>query len=180
MAKKEIPTSLKEKGFNSYSQAIREITGWSKKEFETQKRVMRYRVSNFNKVTGSNLSAIEELYYKVRYEDRARYYASKGKEVYDPSLIQKTLKDIKTTPVKNTISKNQSRVAKNYVLDKFEGLGKTYKYASDIIDKLKKDELTPRQANEKLKQYAEEMKVLKNKNPTSWLDAQDESYLSSL
>ena len=180
MAKKEIPTSLKEKGFNSYSQAIREITGWSKKEFETQKREMRYRVSNFNKATGSNLSPIEELYYKVRYEDRARYYALKGKEVYEPSLIQKILKDIKTTPIKNTLSKNQFRTAKNYVLDKFEGLGKTYKYASDIIDKLKKDELTPRQANEKLKQYAEEMKVLKSKNPTSWLDAQDESYLSSL
>ena len=65
----------------SYSKAIREITGWTQKQFETQKRMMRYRVSKFNAFTGSNLSPIEQLFYKVRYENRKKYYEAQGKPV---------------------------------------------------------------------------------------------------
>lgn len=178
MSKKQIPTSLQEKGFKSYSRAIKEITGWTQKQFETQKRVMRYRVSNFNKATGANLSAIEELYYKVRYEDRAKYYASKGKDVLPPSPIQQALQDIKTTQSKTGLTKGQFETAKKYLLDKFEGLGKTYKYARDVLDKLKSGEMTPTDAGKRLSQYAEAMKVMKTLSPATWLDAQDEAHMS--
>ncbi len=176
MSRKEIPTSLKEKGFKSYSQAIKEITGWTQKQFETQKRGMRYRVSNLNKLTGTRLSPIEELYYKVRYEDRAKYYASKNKEVFPPSRIQQALQDIKTTQVKTSPSARQFETAKKYILERFEGLGKTYKYARDVLDKLDKGEISPKDANARLSQYSDVMRVLKSENPTSWASAQDEEF----
>lgn len=176
MAKRNVPTSLLEKGFKSYSRAIREITGWTQKEFETQKREMRYRVSNLNKLAGTNLSPIEELYYKVRYEDKAKYYASKGKEVYEPSPIQRALQDIKTTKVKTTPSAKQFETAKKYVFEKFEGLSKAYKDAGAIVDKLNKGEISPKEANEQLRNFANKMKVMKQENPTSWASAQDEEF----
>ena len=84
----------------SYSQAIKKITGWSQKKFETEKRLMRYRVAKFNQLTGSHLSAIEELFYRVRFEDRQAYYKSKGKPVNDYNPLQTLLKNLKTGNVK--------------------------------------------------------------------------------
>ena len=80
----------------SYSKAIKEITGWTQKEFETQKRLMRYRVGKFNLITGSNLSPIEQLFYRVKYEDRKQYYISQGKEPAPLNIIQQTIQDMKT------------------------------------------------------------------------------------
>lgn len=176
MSKKSQKTILEKTGFKSFSQGIREITGWSQKEFETQKRVMRMRVSNLNKVAGTNLSAIEELFYKVKYEDRAKYYASKGKEVYEPSPIQKALQDIKTTKVKTTPSARQMEVAKKYVFDKFEGLSKTYKNANEVMQKLNNGEITPKEANDQLTKVANDLKVLRKNDVASWASQQDENY----
>lgn len=175
MARREIPTSLKEKGFKSFSQAIKEITGWDKKTFETQKRVMRMRVSNLNKLTGKKFSAIEELYYKVKYEDKKAYYESKGKQVFDKSPIQKALEDMTTTKIKNDkATKKQSEVASNYVKSKFEGLAKTYKGARDILDKLDKGEISIEEADNALAKFGNDMKTLKNEDPLTWASMQDE------
>lgn len=178
MAKRKIPTSLEEKGFKSYSQAIKEITGWDTKTFETQKRTMRMRVSNLNKLTGTNLSAIEELYYKVAYEDKAKYYASKGKPVYEPSPIQKALQDIKTTKIRGVAGSKQYEVAQQYIFDKFGGLGQTYQKAGDVLDSLLEGSITPAEANKKLSKIANALKWLKNRNPTSWARLQEENFES--
>ena len=174
---------LQQSGFKSWSQGIREITGWTQKEFETQKRLMRMRVSNLNKITGTNLSAIEELFYKVKYEDRAKYYASKGKEVLPQNAIQKALSEMTTTKVitnkKGDVTKVMSRqqdIAKQFVMDKFEGLARTYKNVNETMQKLKNDEITIKEANEIMKKQADELKVLKRDNPTTWLSMQDEEF----
>ena len=175
MARQKIPTSLQEKGFKSFSQAIREITGWDKKTFETQKRVMRMRVSNLNKLTGRNFSAIEELYYKVKYEDKKAYYESKGKEVFEKSPIQKALEKMTTTKIKNgAASQKQIDIANNYVKSKFEGLSKSYPQAKSIIDKLEKGEITAEAADKQLADFGDKMKVLKRENPLTWASMQDE------
>lgn len=167
---------LQQSGFKSFSQGIREITGWTQKEFETQKRLMRMRVSNLNKLTGAHLSAIEELYYKVKYEDKAKYYASKGKEVLPRNAIQTALLDIKTSKVKNGGSERQKEIAKQFVLNKFEGLSRTYSSVNEIAQKLKDGKITTTEANTMMSQKAEELKVLKRDNPTTWLSLQDENY----
>lgn len=172
---------LKQTGFKSFSEAIRTITGWTQKEFETQKRVMRMRVSNLNKLAGTNLSAIEELYYKVKYEDRVQYYQSKGKPILPRNPIQQALLDIKTTKVNvdkygniKSAQLKQIEAAKQFVLNKFEGLAKTYKSARDIRDKLINGEITAREANDLLSFEADRLKVLKTEDPTAWASAQDE------
>ncbi len=179
MAKRKIPTSLEEKGFKSYSQAIREITGWDTKTFETQKRTMRMRVSNLNKLAGTNLSAIEELYYKVAYEDKAKYYASQGRPVYEMSPIQRALQDIKTTKVKTVEGSRQYEIARQYVFDKFSGLGTTYQKASAVLDDLLTGNVTPAEANKKLSKIANALKWIKNKSPQSWATFQDEQFTSN-
>jgi hypothetical protein len=90
----------------SYSKAIREITGWTQKQFETQKRLMRYRVAKFNLITGSNLSPIEQLYYRVKYEDKKSYYISQGKEPAPLNIIQQAIQDMKTGNVNLNIGSN--------------------------------------------------------------------------
>lgn len=175
MSKKSKNTILEKTGFKSWSQGIREISGWTQKEFETQKRVMRMRVANLNKLTGANLSAIEELFYKVKYEDRAKYYASKNKTVLPQNPIQKALSEMTTTKnAKGLALEKQEEIARNFVLDKFEGLAKVYKGADNIRNDLILDTITPKEANERLTAYAEQLKVLKRESPASWLALQDE------
>ena len=176
MSKKSQKTILEKAGFKSFSQGIREITGWSQKEFETQKRVMRMRVSNFNKLMGTELSPIEELFYKVKAEDRAKYYVSQGKPVYPPSPIQQALQDIKTTKIKGTPSTHQMEVARQYVFQKFEGLSNTYQKADNVMNDMLTGKISPQDANKKLTGIANEMKKLRSENVTTWASLQDEDY----
>lgn len=174
---------LKQSGFKSFSQGIREITGWTQKEFETQKRVMRMKVANLNKLTGAKLSAIEELFYKVKYEDKAKYYVSKGKAVLPQNAIQKALSEMSTTKVITNkqgevlkVMSRQQNIAKQFVMDKFEGLARTYKNVNETMQKLKNDEITIEEANNIMKKQAEDLKVLKRDKPVTWLSLQDEEY----
>ena len=173
MAKKNI--ILEKTGFKSWSAGIKAITGWTQKEFETQKRVMRMRVANLNKLTGAHLSAIEELFYKVKYEDKAKYYASKGKDVLPQNPIQKALSEMTTTKdAKGMALEKQEEIARRFVLDKFEGLAKVYHGANSIRNDLILDKISPAEANARLTKYAGQLKVLKRDNPATWLALQDE------
>lgn len=154
----------------SYSKAIKNITGWTQKEFETQKRLMRYRVANFNKATGSKLSAIEELFYKVRFEDKQKYYASKGKETKELYPLQKALQDIKTTTSKKGLSPYQEKIAKDYIVETYKGLAKTYTRADKVYQRLLNGEITPAQANRRLSVMARQMRQLKDEQPTKWIE----------
>jgi hypothetical protein len=166
---------LQQSGYKSFSRAIRDITGWDVKKFETEKRLMRYRVSNLNKLTGANLSPIEELYYRVKREAREAYYKSKGQEIFAPSPIQKALAEIKTTKVNVAkVSARQDAIAKKYVQEKFEGFGRTYKQAGAILERLKNGEISAKEANKMLADYANKMKVLKREDPLTWATMQDE------
>ena len=166
----------------SFSQAIRQITGWSQKKFETEKRLMRYRVANFNKLTGSKLSAIEELYYRVRFEDRQAYYKSKGKPLLDYNSLQEFFKNIKTGKADELrlikVTRQDGLVeymtaqeyAKDYVINRYEGLARNFPKANEILEELKAGNITTQDANKKLQELAEEMRVLKNENPLAWID----------
>ena len=172
----------------SYSKAIREITGWTQKEFETQKRMMRYRVSKFNAFTGSNLSPIEQLFYKVRYEDKKKYYESKGKQPLPLNDLQQAFQDMKATPfsrkseliikdgkyVPQQMKKSDLQaynVAKDFIMKRYEGLANTYKEASDIMEELKAGNITPAEANKLFSDFADKARNMKNEDLTSWLDA---------
>lgn len=163
----------------SYSKAIKEITGWTQKQFETQKRLMRYRVANFNKATGSTLSPIEELYYRVKFEARQDYYRAKGKPVNDYNSLQQALKDIKTTQSKGGISPYQEKIARDYILKRYEGLGKAFKNAQNILDDLEAQKITPAEANKKLKAYADEMRQLKDEDPAKWVESHEDEFTIS-
>lgn len=166
----------------SYSSAIRKITGWSQKKFETEKRLMRYRVANFNKLTGSKLSAIEELYYRVRFEDRQNYYKSKGKPLLDYNPLQQFFKNIKTgkADALRLIRVERegglieymtaSEYAKGYIIQRYEGLARNFPQANDILNDLRLGKISTQDANKKLQAFAEEMRVLKNDNPLAWID----------
>lgn len=168
----------------SYSKAIQKITGWTKKKFETEKRLMRYRVANFNKLTGSNLSAIEELFYRVRFEDRQEYYRAKGKPVLDYNDLQKFFKNIKTGNAKelrlirvereNGLIERMSaeQYAKEYIIKRYEGLAKNFTRANEILEDLKAGFITTQDANKKLGDFADEMRALKNNEETfeKWLN----------
>ena len=180
----------------SFSKAIKEITQWDAKKFETEKRLMRQRVSNFNALTGSNLSPIEELYFKVRFEAQRDYYASKGKQVLPFNELQTAIRDMSTSKIKdvafeelltggieNVKSKTfekQYQIAKNYILSRYDGLGRNFPEAQEILNQLENDEITTIEANDKLQKYAEEMRNLKDENPLKWLekhgDVRDSDY----
>ena len=163
----------------SYSKAIKDITGWTQKEFETQKRLMRYRVANFNKATGSKLSAIEELFYKVRFEDKQKYYASKGKPVKELNALQQALQDIKTTTSKKGLSPYQEKIAKEYIEKRYEGLAKAYKGANNIMEDLKNGKITTQEANKKLSDYADRMRQLKDEDPSKWVEMHESEEIGS-
>ena len=171
----------------SYSKAIQEITGWTKKEFETQKRLMRYRVSKFNAFTGSNLSPIEQLFYKVRYEDRKKYYQAKGQKVLPLNDLQQAFQDMKATPFQRKsqlLFKNGKsipmqmtkadlqafNVAKDFIIKRFEGFANSVPEANAIMQDLKNDVITPRDANKKLSDLAEKMRSIKNEDLSTWFD----------
>lgn len=164
----------------SYSKAIREITGWTQKQFETQKRLMRYRVEKFNLMTGSKLSPIEQLFYKVRFEDKQAYYASQGKPVLELNPLQRAIAEMKTG--KLTLKQGSralaqaEAVAKDFILERFEGLGKSFKEAGEILERLKEDDITPRQAKAELEDIAERMRNLKKTSPEEWIEAHNENY----
>lgn len=172
----------------SYSKAIREITGWTQKQFETQKRMMRYRVSKFNAYTGSNLSPIEQLFYKVRYEDKKKYYESQGKQPLPLNDLQQAFQDMKATPfsrkseliikdgkyVPQQMKKSDLQaynVAKDFIMKRYEGLANTYKEANEIMEELKAGNITPAEANKLLSDFADKARNMKNEDLTSWLDA---------
>ena len=162
----------------SYSKAIREITGWSKKEFETQKRLMRYRVAKFNAVTGSNLSPIEQLYYRVKYEDRKAYYISKGKEPAPLNVIQRAIASMKTgklTPGKQSYKEAYEAGAK-FISERFEHFGQAFPKGQAILDAMNAGEITPAYAKKKLEELAEEMRELKEKSPNDYIEARDQSF----
>lgn len=171
----------------SYSKAIRKITGWSQKKFETEKRLMRYRVANFNQLTGSKLSPIEELYYRVRFEDRQNYYKSKGKPVLDYNPLQQFFKNIKTGKADELrlikVTRQDGLVeymtaqeyAKDYIIKRYEGLANNFTRAKEIIEELKAGLITTQDANKKLKDFAEEMRELKS-NPATALKWIEEHY----
>lgn len=168
------------------SQAIREITGWTKKEFETQKRYMRYKVEKLNLLTGSNLSPIEQLYYNVRFKDLQKYYASQGKPVLELNPLQKALEKMKTGKLKleTDITKGRDKkayleaeaVAKEFILARFEGLGKAYDEAQAVLDQLKADEITANDAKAQLEEIAEKMRDLKQTSPEEYIEAHNENY----
>lgn len=164
----------------SYSKAIKEITGWTQKEFETQKRLMRYRVGKFNLITGSNLSPIEQLYYRVKYEDRKQYYITQGKEPAPLNIIQQTIQDMKTGNVNLKIgskSYNQAiEIGKEFILNRFENFGKSFPKAQEILEQLRNGDITPRQAKTELEELAEDMRELKQNSPVEWIEAHDERF----
>ena len=153
----------------SYSEAIRQITGWSKKEFETQKRLMRYRVKTFNEITGSNLSAIEELYYKVRFEDKRAYYQSQGKPTLEFNELQQTLLDLKTTYRKGG-TERQKELLQEYTLKRFEGLVNAYPIdLKPFVDKLKNGEISIQEFQNNMEAYATKMRDLHTTNTELYL-----------
>ena len=153
----------------SYSEAIRQITGWTKKEFETQKRLMRYRVKTFNEITGSNLSAIEELYYKVRFEDKRAYYEAQGKQTLEYNELQKALLDLKTTYRKGG-TERQQEMLKEYTLQRFEGLLKAYPQAlAGYEAQLKNGEISIQEFQKQMEAYADKMHKLQKDDPAQYL-----------
>lgn len=172
----------------SYSQAIKRITGWTDKQFETEKRLMRYRVSKFNKVTGSTLSPIEELYYRVKFEARRDYYRSKGQKVNDYNDLQSFFKNVKTGKYKegqkiSFIDKEGVKqymtieeYGREYVLKRYEGLGKNFSQAEDVLNQLRNGEISTQDANKQLSQIADDLRVLKNENPETWIELYGESH----
>ena len=168
----------------SYSKAIQEITGWDKKRFETEKRLMRYRVAKFNQATGSNLSPIEQLFYRVRFEDRQAYYKAQGKQVNDYNVLQSFFKNVKTgkyNPLQKikytdkdgtTVYTTLAEYGRHFVLDRYEGLGRSYSKAQAILDELKAGTIQPADANKLLAQFADDMRKLKNDPETfnDWVE----------
>ena len=153
----------------SYSEAIRQITGWSKKEFETQKRLMRYRVKTFNEVTGSKLSAIEELYYKVRFDDKRAYYEAQGKKTLEYNELQQALLDLKTT-YREGGTERQQELLQKYTLKRFEGLLKAYPQAlAGYEAKLKNGEISTKEFQKVLEAYADKMHALQKDDPAQYL-----------
>lgn len=180
----------------SYSEAIRQITGWNKKQFETQKRLMRYRVAKFNAFTGSNLSPIEQLFYKVRFEARREYYVAKGYQPMQLNDLQQALQDLKASPftrkqkleIENGKFKPQAmskadlkalEISKNYIKERYAGLASNFPKANEIRNKLINDEITPAEANRLLADYAEEMRNLKDENPMKWIKAHGDEEIGS-
>jgi len=180
----------------SLSSAIKELTGWNTKKFETEKRLMRQRISNFNILTGSNLSPIEELYYKAKFQAQREYYASKGKEVKPFNELQTAIRDMSTSKlsniaiddfatggienVKSKAFQRQYEIAKDYILSRFEGLGRNFVEAQRILDALENDEITTMEANKQLQDFAEEMRQLKDENPLKWQDMHGDTIDSPL
>ena len=162
----------------SYSKAIREITGWSPKKFETEKRLMRYRVAKFNAITGSNLSPIEQLYYRERYNDRKAYYISKGKEPAPLNIIQKTIAEMKTGALKagKQSYKEAYETGVKFINERFENFGRAYPKGQEILDALNAGEIMPAYAKKKLEALAEEMRELKQTSPLEWVEAHNEHF----
>lgn len=155
--------------FVSYSEAIRQITGWTNKEFETQKRLMRYRVKTFNEITGSNLSAIEELYYKVRFDDKRAYYQSQGKQTLEYNELQQTLLDLKTTYRKGG-TERQKEMLQEYTLKRFEGLVNAYSIdLKPFVDKLKNGTISINEFQLEMEAYASKMQELQKTDPAKYL-----------
>ena len=180
----------------SLSKAIKEITGWNTKKFETEKRLMRQRVSNFNMLTGANLSPIEELYFKAKFQAQREYYASKGKQVKPFNELQTAIRDMSTSKISNAsidqfttggieavkskAFKRQYEIAKDYILSRYEGLGRNFVEAQRILDDLEADRITTMEANKQLQDFAEEMRNLKDENPLKWQDMHGDTIDSPL
>lgn len=195
MARKTIILGQKQM---SFSKAIQQITGWSKKEFETQKRLMRYRVQKFNYLTGSNLSAIEQLFYKVHYEAKRDYYVSKGYKPRPLNDLQQALQNMGASPTRTKsplkiingkviktyegMTKAEKRayeVAQQFIEKRFDKFAQKYGKAGEIMDLLKNGLITPDEANRELSAYAEKVRNLKNEDISSWLDEVDDDTIGS-
>lgn len=59
----------------SYAKRTREITGLSKEQYTKEYDVFKIRVRNYNRATGSNLSASEQFYY---YKKQMHYQLTHG------------------------------------------------------------------------------------------------------
>ena len=154
----------------SYSAAIREITGMSGKEFDTLKRVYRQRVKKFNELTGSKLSAIEELYYRVRFEDKREFYKSIGKEAKDYNSLQKSILNISSS---KKITEKDIQIAKEDIMQRFEGLANSNNRGRAIMEELKNaapnDASALKKASDSFKQLADIMHDLKEKQPLEYV-----------
>ena len=154
----------------SYSAAIREITGLSGKEFDTLKRVYRQRVTKFNKLTGSNLKPIEELFYKVRFEDKRNFYQSMGKEIKDYNSLQSAIMNISSS---KKISLKDIETARNDVMQRFKGLSEANNAGRAIMETLKNaspdDAAAVKKASEDFKQLADVMHDLKKNQPLDYI-----------
>lgn len=171
MARKKVYVGQEEL---TYSKAILKITGWTKKEFETQKRLMRYRVSTYNKAMHdandtNKLSAIEELYYKVKFEARRDYYESQGKPTLEYNSLQKLLLDLKTTHRKEPTEK-QYELLKKFSEERFKKLVEHYPQdTKNIVQDFKNGKITLVEYNKKLGDFADEMRNLQKDNPAEYL-----------
>lgn len=152
----------------TYSKAILKITGWTEKQFETQKRLMRYRVNTYNKAMGAKMSAIEELYYKVSFEAKQEYYRSKGKKTLEYNSIQQLLQDLKTTHGKLTA--RQEKLLNEFSLKRFDGLIKNYPQSTaKMVQDFKDGKLTLAQFNKKMGDFADHMRDLQKNNVEQYL-----------
>ena len=163
----------------SYSAAIREITGMSGKEFDTLKRVYRQRVKKFNELTGSKLSAIEELYYRVRFEDKRKFYQSIGKETKDYNSLQESILNISSS---KKITAKDIQIARNDVMQRFAGLSQSNNKGRLIMEELQNanpnDVAAVKKAADEFKKLADIMHDLKENQPLEYISNVDYGNIS--
>lgn len=158
----------KAKNFGAMTRAL---TGMSTEQYKAAYTKFAARVRNYNAVAGTNYSASREFYYSFKYADDPTP-ALRAIEA-TPATRART---VGTSALSGAGLRRTEQLAVTATLDKWGGfIQKSRQNAADgfgdggaarIADQLRAGEITPKQANDALRQLARERDVRRDSDPS--------------
>lgn len=153
----------------NYGAMIRALTGMSKEQYKKAYRKFATRVRNYNTVSGTNYSAVREFYYSFKYADNPspallaieETAATRPHGRGMPALTGEALKKTEEMSTDVLLKKWAGFIASSKEAREM-GFGGM---AIDVAEKLKRGEITAKQANEALKEIARERDKRRDNDP---------------
>ena len=130
------------------SKSIMKEFGLTRKEFRSQYEVFRRKVSNFNRVTGTNYSAIDEFRYSLKFPKNA------------------TIQSIQSTSsALGSVSKRTLSAGETYIKNRYSGLINSSPILQQKVNQIGKNGYTVKDFDRDARQVAENLRTARSKNP---------------
>ena len=157
--------------YKSFAAAVRAEMGLTKEEYIKEYDVFKHRVRNYVQATGDKISAAKEFFfYKMQQSKHQRNLEllQQGKQPIPvkfshlSTIISQTSA---ATRSRGIVSARDIELASAQIQYRFAAMAEHNLTAKDVMEKLKRGDLTPKQAKEEFDKISKMMKEYKTNQP---------------